>query len=687
MCAVLKSNRWSILIKKAIRRGLVQGLSLICQLSPGLWDEACERNQLSVDAERDNGSEQNQLPAVVDMFDSVWYKQNYGIPADVDPWQYFIETGYRQGHNPNPIFDSAWYREQYLGQGSAEVNPFLHFLEYGVTGDYNPSPLFDARYYFSKNPDIAQAAINPLSHYLTHGAAEGRDPCLLFSTSWYLQQNPEVERSGLNPLVHFLLYGAEKDRDSHPYFDMAWYRQEYLRDADHDINPLVHYLTVGEKLGYRCCLNFDSEWYLFDNPDVAVMQVEPLRHFLEFGLAEGRTGVQEPNQFLEIGALKRAIGALPASATAMPASINVKVSSVRGYIDSGDNSANTLALTHRRSNAVGIQESVRFPGPPYVAKLHDVLVLAGTRYVLANNDTILHDEEFEFQSAEDAATKYYNACRGKNGMLKLKFSMQQASWVDACINLMHEYSVNYFHFIAETMPRMLLVEELDIPLDIPYLFEDSLHANMRYLVELLNVRKRPVLYLQSGRLYSVASMYLPSDMTSVIDAYNGGPELKQTVLEVEYIRKAVSRCMEAFPVIGPRQPRRKIYATRSSGYRKLLNEAELETKLAALGFEILKTEGLNVETQARIFRDASIVVGPTGANLANIVWCDPGTKVVVLASDHHSHQLYFWELLGRVASCDVKILQGPRAYNRDDKYCLHDDYYIDVDSVLANITD
>lgn len=622
----------------------------------------------------------------VDMFDRNWYKNTYNdVPKYIDLWQYFISTGYRQGHNPNPIFDSAWYREQYLDETQRDINPFMHFLEHGASGNYNPSPLFDARYYLLVNQDVKLAAINPLSHYLSSGAFELRNPSPLFDAAWYIKHNPDAKRTEANPLNHFLLYGANEDRNPNPYFDTAWYRKEYLNNTESSINPLIHYLLIGEKLGYHPSVHFDPEWYLFDNPDLVALDISLLQHFLQFGLAEGRTGTQAPNQYLHVDQIKQAMGSLPASTDTVPASINLKVSSVAAYIESNNNQSNTWLLTHSRSNAIGIQENVSFPGCPYVAILHDVIVLAGTRFVLANNDTILHDEEFAFQVAKDAAVKYNKAWRGLGGMLKLKFSMQQASWVDAGINLMHEYSNNYFHFITETIPRILLIEELDIPLDIPYLFEDSLHVNMRQLITLLNHKKRPVIYLQNDRVYSVASMYLPSDMSSVIDAYNCGTESRETVLETHYIRAGINRCLADLSIVDARQSR-KIYASRSSGYRKLLNEADLEARLAGLGFEILKTEGLNIETQARIFRDASIVIGPTGANLTNIVWCNPGTKVVVLASDHPSHQLYFWELLGKVSSCDVTIVQGPRAYNRDDKYSVHDDYYIDVDAVIASIS-
>jgi len=182
-------------------------------------------------------------------------------------------------------------------------------------------------------------------------------------------------------------------------------------------------------------------------------------------------------------------------------------------------------------------------------------------------------------------------------------------------------------------------------------------------------------------MYRVGSFYIPSDVTSVVDSYAAGEVGRLSCLDVPRIRTAVARCKERFPIIGPVR-KRKIYAGRSGGLRQLTNQQELEAALAARGFEIIRTDGLDIQTQIAIFRDAEIIVAPTGAQLTNVVWVAPATQVIVLASDHPSHQLYLWELLGRVAQAQVTCVAGPRAYVRTDKYDVHDDYSINVQDVL-----
>lgn len=66
------------------------------------------------------------------------------------------------------------------------------------------SPLFQSAWYLQQYSDVALAGINPATHYLCSGAREHRDPGPDFSTSDYVSRYPEVEQSGRNPLVHYM---------------------------------------------------------------------------------------------------------------------------------------------------------------------------------------------------------------------------------------------------------------------------------------------------------------------------------------------------------------------------------------------------------------------------------------------------------------------------------------------------
>ena len=59
----------------------------------------------------------------------------------------------------------------------------------------------------------------------------------------------------------------------------------------------------------------------------------------------------------------------------------------------------------------------------------------------------------------------------------------------------------------------------------------------------------------------------------------------------------------------------RIYISRKNAQRSFLDEPELETRLAALGFSIVQPEIYNVDQQIQMFCRAKVVVGPLGRHL------------------------------------------------------------------------
>ena len=93
---------------------------------------------------------------------------------------------------------------------------------------------------------------------------------------------------------------------------------------------------------------------------------------------------------------------------------------------------------------------------------------------------------------------------------------------------------------------------------------------------------------------------------------------------------------------------RRIYVSRAGAkYRQVVNESEIITLLEQYGFVSLSLETLSVAEQAAIFAEADVIVSPHGAALTNLVFCQPGTKVLELFAPNYlrtdywmiSHQL------------------------------------------------
>jgi capsular polysaccharide biosynthesis protein len=61
--------------------------------------------------------------------------------------------------------------------------------------------------------------------------------------------------------------------------------------------------------------------------------------------------------------------------------------------------------------------------------------------------------------------------------------------------------------------------------------------------------------------------------------------------------------------------------------RPLVNEAALESALVARGFVSVAPEKLPISKQIALFRDADVILAPSGAALANVLFCKPGARI------------------------------------------------------------
>lgn len=79
-----------------------------------------------------------------------------------------------------------------------------------------------------------------------------------------------------------------------------------------------------------------------------------------------------------------------------------------------------------------------------------------------------------------------------------------------------------------------------------------------------------------------------------------------------------------------RKQNKLIYIPRgdSAVNRKVLNERELIDALRAYGFEIHYLADMSVQDEAILLNSARMVVGMQGSGFANLVFCEPGTKVL-----------------------------------------------------------
>ncbi len=112
------------------------------------------------------------------------------------------------------LFDEKWYLEKYQDlKNKEDLDPIKHYLDYGFMEGRNPNPLFESSWYMSQYPEVSISGTDPLTDYILKGVRFKRNPNPLFNNDWYLRKYPDVKLSELNPLTHYLHYGSKEGRN------------------------------------------------------------------------------------------------------------------------------------------------------------------------------------------------------------------------------------------------------------------------------------------------------------------------------------------------------------------------------------------------------------------------------------------------------------------------------------------
>ena len=84
---------------------------------------------------------------------------------------------------------------------------------------------------------------------------------------------------------------------------------------------------------------------------------------------------------------------------------------------------------------------------------------------------------------------------------------------------------------------------------------------------------------------------------------------------------------------------KKIYVTREdSNYRKIINEGDIVTLLRQKGYRVINPQLYEIEEQIEIFSNAEKIIAPHGSNLANIIFCKPGTEIFEITPPFKSNE-------------------------------------------------
>lgn len=320
----------------------------------------------------------------------------------------------------------------------------------------------------------------------------------------------------------------------------------------------------------------------------------------------------------------------------------------------------------------------------YITEVRNALVTGGTNLVMTDDSVICHDlYDFthDYTSEELNGRTFIWPHRQRIAWLMRTTSVREferaACFTDAC-------APNYAHWMTEVLPRINLfccTEELS---EVPLIVNDGLHRNLIESLRAVAGDKREIVNLPTGIVVRVEHLtftsvagYVPFERRSNrLKNHSHGQFSPFALLSLR-------QCLQKRLHESSDPSMRRVFIKRNSGIRNITNAHEIEELLVACGFSVVEPEHLTLAQQVALFSNADMVVGATGAALANLIFCKPTAKIIIMIPIYGHTSYWYWQNIACAVGNRINYVLGK--ITRTAASGIHSDFQINPSDLLNAI--
>jgi predicted O-linked N-acetylglucosamine transferase (SPINDLY family)/capsular polysaccharide biosynthesis protein len=579
----------------------------------------------------------------------------YSLASNNALWGYLIE-GNAVGKDPHILISLEYIERFHPGIITTSEAVVVALAQNTFKGDTHP--LICGKYILDSHPSIRGLAINLTEHFLREGAHCYLDPHPLFSIAYYLSQLDEALPPEANPLAHYFKLGQVKGFFPHPSFDGNYYYHQILKGGND--SPLIAYLKTGTS-------NF-----------IPSLHIDPtLRDTLK------RTSMG----FFEADATTSAKDMLLASNHPTHSATHpLLVAEILPIEISTSASENTIEIYPAKTfkyERPKLASLAPHPTPPsaYVTAPAGTASLFLSATVLGGNDGFIsklgawvdfslegyNPEAMDLKGSGLAAVVAVSKNKALIRRYKSHFRMSNG------ILGVGTYAANYYHFIIEVIPRIMLAAEL-APAGTPILADDQM-PYQHFQALRLYFPNNPIFRLSRHQSYRVDRLYVGSMPNRVHDGFKKTTPPSEAII---YHPEALKR-LTSIRFSEEKNPQNRFFLNRVSYIRKILNQQVIESSLTALDFKKIELGMHSFPDQLRLISTGKYFIGQSGAQLTNIIFSPPESTFLTLFSNAPGTNFYLWSSLGHILKHKIINLLGGRIHHSVAGHApeAHEDFNLD----------
>ena len=218
-------------------------------------------------------------------------------------------------------------------------------------------------------------------------------------------------------------------------------------------------------------------------------------------------------------------------------------------------------------------------------------------------------------------------------------------------------AANWYHWLIEILPGALLAEALPAEFDdFPFLVSEECLRHQTFRDSLaLFTRQRQIRTLPAIKPVKVEKLiHIDGAVSGPMNLIKGKwPMASDYSQNGDVLLRYRATLLERLGVtVG--KPNRRIFLARGHG-RRTYNQDELLEIAKGYGFEAIYPERLSLREQAETFASAEMVMGPSGAAFANMLFCQTETRGLTWLLPQYSG-FCAYSNLAKVVGMDLRYL-------------------------------
>jgi tetratricopeptide (TPR) repeat protein len=227
-----------------------------------------------------------------------------------------------------------------------------------------------------------------------------------------------------------------------------------------------------------------------------------------------------------------------------------------------------------------------------------------------------------------------------------------------------QFGLVYYHWMLDLLPRIAVLWQQGLHRNIDYFIVNRHQtAYEKETLEMFGVPKNQILESLQSPHIKASRLVIPS-------------RIRESVTPARWVIESLRKYFLS-DWSESSSASYRIYISRTQAKkRKMINEEIIIDLLKQYEFNIVHFEQMSVREQANCMAAAEVVIAPHGSGLTNLVFCQPGTKVIEILSPSWLNSCYW--MLSLTCQLDYFCLVGEASIENSESFAQYQAYYVNI---------